>query len=134
MEGMGYHVALGDEHEWEERTPPPGRDGDPSRQAADLTTSLGLQSSRARIWRYPPGSRGRRHADKAQEEVFAVLQGTLTMHLGEPPEAVELPPQSIVAVEPGTALQLRNDGDEEVVVLIYGAPPEQAGADFFEDA
>ena len=40
----------------------------------------------------------------------------------------------MVAVEPGTALQLRNDGDEEVVVLIWGAPPEQGGADFFEDA
>ena len=56
------------------------------------------------------------------------------MHLGDPPERVELPPQSVVAVEPGTALQLRNDGDEEVVVLIWGAPPEQGGADFFEDA
>jgi mannose-6-phosphate isomerase-like protein (cupin superfamily) len=78
--------------------------------------------------------RGRRHADKVQEEVFVVLEGTLTMHLGDPPERVELPPQSVVAVEPGTALQLRNDGDEEVVVLIWGAPPEQSGADFFEDA
>jgi hypothetical protein len=47
---------------------------------------------------------------------------------------VELTPPSVVAVEPGTALQLRNDGDEDVVVFIYGAPPEQAGADFFPDA
>ena len=130
--GMGYRVVT--EHTWEERPPPPGRDGDPARQAADLSGSAGLRHSRARIWRYPPGARGRRHADRAQEEVFVVLSGTLTMHLGDPPERVELQPHGVVAVDPGTALQLRNDGSEEVVVFIYGAPPEQAGADFFEDA
>jgi hypothetical protein len=32
-----------------------------------------------------------------------------------------------------TALQVRNEGDEELVLFIYGAPPEQAGADFLED-
>src|SRR6478672_11546033 len=129
---MGYHVVR--EHEWEERPKPEGREDDPARLASDLTTSAGLQQSRARLWRYPPGSRGRRHADHAQEEVFVVLAGTLTMHLGEPAERVELPPESVVSVEPGTPLQLRNEGDEEVAVFIYGAPPEQAGADFFTDA
>jgi len=131
---MGYHVVHADELDFEERTPPEGRAADPARLAADLTSAAALQQSRARLWRYPPGSRGRRHADHAQEEVFVVLSGTLTMHLGEPAERVELPPESVVSVEPGTALQLRNDGDEEVVVFIYGAPPEQAGADFFADA
>jgi quercetin dioxygenase-like cupin family protein len=132
--GMGYRVVHARDLPWEERTPPEGREGDPARAAADLTTAAQLGSSRARLWRYPPGSRGRRHADKAQEEVFVVLEGTLTMYLGDPPDRVELAPHSVVAVEPGTALQLRNDGDDEVVVFIYGAPPEQAGADFFPDA
>jgi len=131
---MGYHVVKGGSYAYEERTPPEGREGDPARLAADVTTSAALKQSRARMWRYPPGSRGRRHADHVQEEVFVVLAGTLTMHLGDPPERVELSPQGVVAVEPGTALQLRNEGDEEVVVLIWGAPPEQGGADFFEDA
>jgi quercetin dioxygenase-like cupin family protein len=134
IEGMGYHIVRAGEHAYEERTRPDAPEGEPARLAADVTDPAGLQQSRARLWRYPPGSRGRRHADHAQEEVFVVLAGTLTMHLGEPPERVELPPESVVSVEPGTALQLRNDGDEEVVVFIYGAPPEQAGADFFEDA
>ena len=134
IEAMGYHVVRAPDLQWEERSPPEGRESDPTRIASDLTTAAALRSSRARMWRYPPGSRGRRHADKAQEEVFVVLEGTLTMHLGEPAERVELPPQSVVAVEPGTPLQLRNDGDEEVVVFIYGAPAEQAGADFFDDA
>jgi quercetin dioxygenase-like cupin family protein len=131
---MGYRVVHAHGLPWEERTPPAGRENDPARLAADLTTSAQLGRSRARLWRYPPGSRGRRHADKAQEEVFVVLQGTLTMHLGDPAERIELAPHSVVAVEPGTPLQLQNDGNDDVVVFIYGAPPEQAGADFFPDA
>jgi mannose-6-phosphate isomerase-like protein (cupin superfamily) len=130
---MGYHVVRAGDHAYEER-PAPGRENDPARLASDLSAAAELQHSRARFWRYPTGTRGRRHADHAQEEVFVVVSGTLTMHLGDPPERVELPPESVVAVEPGTALQLQNDGAEEVVVFIYGAPPVQEGADFFEDA
>jgi quercetin dioxygenase-like cupin family protein len=131
---MGYHVLRAGDHAYEERPTPPGRENDPARLASDISTAAKLQRSRARLWRYPPGTRGRRHADRAQEEVFVVLSGTLTMHLGEPPERVELGPESVVAVEPGTPLQLRNESDDEVVVFIYGAPPVQEGADFFDDA
>jgi mannose-6-phosphate isomerase-like protein (cupin superfamily) len=131
---MGYHVIRAGDHSFEQRPAPQGRENDPSRLASDLSTAAELQHSRARLWRYPPGTRGRRHADHAQEEVFAVLSGTLTMHLGDPAERVELPPESVVAVEPGTALQVRNDGADEAVVFIYGAPPVQEGADFFPDA
>jgi mannose-6-phosphate isomerase-like protein (cupin superfamily) len=127
---VAYRVVRGDEHEYEER---PNVEGQAPRLAADLTSSVQLKSSRARLWRYPPHTRGRRHADRAQEEVFVVLAGTLTMLLGDPPERFDLPPESVVAVEPLTALQVRNEGDEELVVLIYGAPPEQAGADFLDD-
>ncbi len=130
---MGYHVVRAGEHSFEERPNPTGREDQPPRRASDLTTGAALKESRARLWRYPPGTRGRRHAERSQEEVFVVLGGTLTMHLGDPPERVELPPQSVVAVEPRTPLQLRNDSDGEVVVFIYGAPPVQGGADFFDD-
>jgi len=57
----------------------------------------------------------------------------MTILLGDPPDRVELPAESVVAVEPGTPLQLRNDSAEEAVVFIYGAPPIQGGADFFDD-
>jgi quercetin dioxygenase-like cupin family protein len=130
---MGYHVVRTGEHAFEERPNPTGREAQAARLASDVTTAASLKESRARLWRYPPGTRGRRHADEVQEEVFVVLDGTLTMLLGEPPERVELPPESVVAVEPKTPLQLRNDTDEEVVVFIYGAPPMQAGAEFFDD-
>ena len=117
--------------DWEVR--PPAVEGQQPRLAADITIAANLQHSRGRVWRYPPRTRGRRHADHAQEEVFVVISGTLTMLLGDPPERVDVGPQSVVAVEPMTPLQVRNETDEELVLFIYGAPPEQAGADFFDN-
>ena len=32
-----------------------------------------------------------------------------------------------------TALQMRNETDEEFVCFAYGAPPVRAGADFLDD-
>jgi mannose-6-phosphate isomerase-like protein (cupin superfamily) len=127
---MGYHVVRGDELDYEERA---FVEGQTPRLAADLTTAAQLKQSRARIWRYPPHTRGRRHADQAQEEVFVVVSGTLTMLLGEPPERVEVAPLGVVSVEPGTPLQVRNEGEEEVLLYIYGAPQLREGSDFFDD-
>jgi mannose-6-phosphate isomerase-like protein (cupin superfamily) len=39
----------------------------------------------------------------------------------------------VVVVQPGTILQLRNTGSEELVLFIYGAPPQRAQAEFFPD-
>ena len=128
---MAYHVADAAKLQWDER--PPAVEGQEPRRAADVTSAAELQHSRGRVWRYPPGTRGRRHADKAQEEVFVVISGRLTMLLGDPYERIDVGPESVVAVEPGTPLQVRNESDEELVLYIYGAPPEQEGADFFDD-
>jgi mannose-6-phosphate isomerase-like protein (cupin superfamily) len=128
---VGYHVADASKLEWEERDP--AVEGQKPRQFADVTSAAELKQSRGRVWRYPARTRGRRHADKIQEEVFVVLSGELTMLLGEPAERFDVGPGSVVAVEPGTPLQARNETDEELVLYIYGAPPEQAGADFFDD-
>jgi len=122
---VGYTIFRQSELEWIPR----GND-DP-RTIARLSDSM--TQSRANIWRYPLGACGRRHADHVQEEVFVVLEGTLTVDLGEPPERHELERGSVLVVQPGTVLQLRNAGDEELVLFIYGAPPEQAGADFYDD-
>ena len=69
-----------------------------------------MTRSRANLFRYPPGSIGRRHIDPVQEEVFVVLEGTLTIHMGEgdDPERHELARGSVLVVQPGTALQLSN--------------------------
>jgi hypothetical protein len=50
----------------------------------------------------------------------------LTALLGEPPERHELPPRSLLVVEAGTAVQLRNDSDEDLILFAYGAPQQDA--------
>jgi mannose-6-phosphate isomerase-like protein (cupin superfamily) len=85
------------------------------------------------MFHYPPGSHGRRHKNFKQEEVFVVLEGTLTLLLGDPAERVDLPAQSVVSVEVETPLQLFNAGDEDVTVFIYGAPPETDQREMLED-
>ena len=122
---MGYAIFRQPELDWVPR----GED-DP-RTVARLSDSM--TRSRANLWRYPPGTRGKRHADHAQEEVFVVLDGTLTVDLGEPPERHEVPRGGVLVVEIGTVLQLRNAGDEELVLFIYGAPPETGQAEFYPE-
>jgi mannose-6-phosphate isomerase-like protein (cupin superfamily) len=107
------------------------RDDESGRTIARLSDSM--TESRANVWRYPSGARGRRHLDQAQEEVFVVLDGALTVDLGEPPERHVLERGSVLVVEPGTILQLRNAGDAELVLFIYGAPPVTGQAEFFPD-
>jgi uncharacterized cupin superfamily protein len=124
---VGYSVFRPDELEW--GTPSAG---DQTRGIVRLSEAL--THMRANIWRLPPGTRGRRHAERAQEEMFVVLAGTATMALGDPPDLVDLPAGSVVAVEPGTALQQRNHGDEDTVILAIGAPPEDPGnAEYLPD-
>jgi mannose-6-phosphate isomerase-like protein (cupin superfamily) len=121
---VGYTVFRADELEFAPRSETD------SRAIAGLSDAL--SQSRANVWRYPPGTQGRRHRDLGQEEVFVVLDGTLTVDLGEPPERHEVPRGGVVVVERGTIIQLRNSGDEEVVLFIYGAPPETGKAEFFD--
>ena len=119
---MGYTVIRPDDLEWK-----PRYEGDP-RRAASLSDVL--TRSRANFFRYPPGASGRRHIDPVQEEVFVVLEGTLTIHMGDDPERHELEGGSVLIVQPGTALQLSNRGDAELRLFVYGAPPEQQQATF----
>ena len=130
MPDVGWHAVRGEDLAWEERET---ADSDVLRRQAAVTDAAQLTRSRARMWHYPPHTRGRRHQDHAQEEVFVVLSGTLTMLLGDPPERVDVGPRSVVAVEPMTPLQVRNESDDDLYLYVYGAPPEQAGADFLDD-
>jgi mannose-6-phosphate isomerase-like protein (cupin superfamily) len=122
---VGYTIFRQAELEWEPRDDGSGR--------AIAGLSEALTQSRANIWRYPPGARGKRHLDRAQEEVFVVLDGTLTVDLGDPPERHDVPRGGVLAVQPGTILQLRNLGAEELVLFIYGAPPVRGQGEFFDD-
>ena len=123
---MGYTVFHAADLDWQHR-----REGDP-RLAAGLSEAM--TRSRANFFRYPPGAVGRRHSDPIQEEVFVVMDGTLTIHMGEgdAPERHELAKGSVLVVQPETALQLSNRHEDELLLFIYGAPPERGEATFFE--
>ena len=127
---MSYDVVHYGDLQWEER---PGHEGETPRQAAALTEPANMTESRARMWRYPAHTRGRRHLDPDQEEVFVPLKGTLTMVLGEPWERADVEPGGVVVVHKGTPLQMRNETDEEILVFVYGAPTEHGNAEFLED-
>ena len=99
---MGYAVIRSDELEWATRTAEPG---EPQRHVAGLTDRAGFTHTRANLWRYEPGAKGRRHRDMLQEETFVVVRGTLTMYLGEPPERHEVGAGGLVHVRPETPLQ-----------------------------
>jgi quercetin dioxygenase-like cupin family protein len=128
---VAHHVVQLSELEWTTRDHGPD---EAPRHVAGLTDRAGLAHTRANLWRYEPGAKGRRHKDTVQEETFVPISGTLTMYLGEPPERVDVEPGGLVHVEAGTELQVANHGDEELVVFIYGAPPETGGAEFFDSA
>jgi mannose-6-phosphate isomerase-like protein (cupin superfamily) len=123
---MGYTIFHASELDWQPRRP-----GDP-RLAAELSGAM--TSSRANLFRYPPGAVGRRHIDPIQEEVFVVLDGTLTVDLGEgdEPERHELARGSVLVVQPGTALQLSNRDATELRLFIVGAPPERGETIFLD--
>jgi quercetin dioxygenase-like cupin family protein len=78
----------------------PHEPGEPARHVAELSELAGFAHTRANLWRYEPGARGRRHRHPLQEETFVPLSGTLTMYLGEPPERVEVPLGGLIHVEP----------------------------------
>jgi len=117
--------------EWSTR---PHEPSEPARHVAELSELAGFAHTRANVWRYEPGARGRRHRHPFQEETFVVLAGALTMYLGDPPERRDIPVGGLVHVEPGTPLQTVNHGDEELVVYVYGTPPEDEHAELLDSA
>jgi quercetin dioxygenase-like cupin family protein len=128
---MAYAVLRPDDLEWATR---PSEPGEPQRHSGGVTDAAGLRHTRANLWRYEPGAKGRRHKDMLQDETFVVIRGTLTMYLGDPPERHELTQGGVVHVESGTPLQIVNEGDEELLLYAYGAPPEHGHAEFLDSA
>jgi mannose-6-phosphate isomerase-like protein (cupin superfamily) len=127
---VAYDVVRAEDLAWEER---PGHEGQEPRHAATITDAAKMTESRARMWRYPAHTRGRRHRDPDQEEVFVPIHGTLTMLLGDPPERVDVDPGGVIVVHTGTPMQARNETGEEITFFAYGAPTEHGNAEFLDD-
>src|SRR3954471_8304541 len=128
---MAFRTIQFEELEWITR---PHEPGEAARHVAELSERAGFAHTRANLWRYEPGARGRRHRHPLQEETFVVLAGTLSMYLGEPPERRDAAAGGVVHVEPGTPLQSANHGDEDLVVYAYGTPPEREHAEILDPA
>jgi len=125
-----FSIVLPEQLGWATR---PHEPGESARHVAQLQGAVQFEHTRANLWRYEAGARGRRHVHSDQEETFVVMPGSLTMYLGEPPERHVVPVGGIVHVRPGTPLQTVNEGDEDLVVYAYGAPPDE-GAEILPSA
>ena len=128
---MGYRVVRAEELEWATR---PADPGEPRRHTAELSDRAGFEQTRANLWRYEPGAKGRRHREPVQSETFVVLSGTLTMYLGEPPERQSVGQGGLIHVEAGTPLQVVNESDEELLLHVYGAPLGEGRAEILDSA
>jgi quercetin dioxygenase-like cupin family protein len=85
---MGFRLIHPDDFEWKTRAHEPE---EPPRHVAELSEPAGFAHTRANVWRYEPGAKGRRHKHKGQEETFVVLAGTLSMYLDDPPQRQDVP-------------------------------------------
>ena len=128
---MAFRAVSPDDLEWLTR---PHEPGEPARHVAELSEQAGFAHTRANLWRYEPGAKGRRHRHLRQEETFVVLAGTLSMYLGDPPERQDVPVGGLIHVDPGTPLQTANHGDVELLVYVYGTPPESEHAELLDSA
>jgi|SRR5450755_124284 mannose-6-phosphate isomerase-like protein (cupin superfamily) len=126
---MGFRVVQPKDLEWTLREPEPGH---APRYVANLTEAAGLALSRANVWRYEPGAKGRRHRHLVQEETFVVLAGTLSIYMGDPPERQDVETGGLINIDPGTPLQIKNHGAEDLLLYAYGTPPELERAEFLD--
>jgi quercetin dioxygenase-like cupin family protein len=128
---MSHAIITPADQPWQTR---PHAEGEPARHVTELSESAGMRHVRANVWRYEPGAAGRRHRHPTQDETFVVLEGTLSMYLGEPPERHDVPAGSLVHVTAGTPLQSVNHGRGDLVVYAHGWPPEDEHAELLQSA
>lgn len=74
-----------------------------------------------------PGQRGRIHRHARQEEVYLVLEGTLTLLIEDDP--TDLGEGELIRVAPGVRRQLVNLGPSRLVLLAVGGAGEHQGRD-----
>jgi mannose-6-phosphate isomerase-like protein (cupin superfamily) len=92
-----------------------------------LRRELGVSTFGLNLIRLRPGQQGRIHRHERQEEVYVVLDGTLTLELeGEPRE---LPRGSAVRIAPGVRRRLSNRGSGPLALLAIGGAHPHEGRD-----
>jgi mannose-6-phosphate isomerase-like protein (cupin superfamily) len=102
-------------------------DPDGGEQFVSLRRALGITSFGMNQIVLRPRQRGRIHRHERQEEVYVVLEGTLTLEVEREPH--ELPRGCAVRVAPGLRRRLVNAGAEPLVILAIGGAEPHVGRD-----
>ena len=93
-----------------------------------LRRALGVRSFGMNLIVLQPRQRGRIHAHRSQEEVYAVLEGELTLLLADGVEH-RLAAGRLARVPHAVRRQLVNRGPQRVVLLALGGAGEHEGRD-----
>jgi mannose-6-phosphate isomerase-like protein (cupin superfamily) len=93
-----------------------------------LRRQLGVTSFGINQMILEPGQQGRIHRHRDQEEVYLVLEGTLTVAFA-PDEEVDLAVGELLRVGPQVRRKVLNRGPARAVVLALGGAGEHQGRD-----
>ena len=102
-------------------------DLDTAERFLPLRRQLGVTSFGLNQLVLQPGQRGRIHRHREQEEVYLVLEGTLTLLVEG--EEQTLGRGELARVAPAVRRQLLNRGPDRLVLLALGGSGEHAGRD-----
>ncbi len=102
-------------------------DRDTGERFVALRRELGVSSFGINQLVLHPGQRGRIHRHERQEEVYLVLEGTLTLAIEG--EEADLGGDELIRVAPQVRRQLINRGPGRVVLLALGGEGEHHGRD-----
>ena len=102
-------------------------DPDAGERFVPLRRQLGVTSFGMNQIVLEPRQRGRIHRHRHQEEVYLVLEGTLTLLVEGDEHALER--GELVRVAPAVRRQLVNRGTERLVLLALGGATEHVGRD-----
>ena len=102
-------------------------DPEPGERYVALRRRLGVTSFGLNQIVLQPGERGRIHRHVRQEEVYLVLEGTLTLLVEG--EATDLDQGELVRVAPDLRRQLVNRGPDRLVLLALGGDGQHQGRD-----
>jgi uncharacterized cupin superfamily protein len=92
-----------------------------------LRQELGVTTFGLNLIRLRPGEQGRIHRHLRQEEVYVVLEGTLTLVADGEPRALRR--GELARVAPGVRRQLVNRHPDTLVLLAAGGATEHEGRD-----
>lgn len=102
-------------------------DFDAGERFVRLRNTLGVESFGLNLLLLEPGQGGRIHRHERQEEVYVVLEGTLTLEYDG--ERHEFRQGDAVRVAPDVRRQLSNRGDELLSLIAVGGAERHEGRD-----